>query len=136
MDATEYPLPLSGIRVLDLSHVLSGPWASQTLGDLGAEVLKIEPPGRGDIFRNSPPHVKDRQGKTAPKETALYLSANRNKKSITLNLSSDEGRNLAKRLAAKSDVVLENFRPGAARRLGLGYEQLASENPGLIYCSI
>jgi crotonobetainyl-CoA:carnitine CoA-transferase CaiB-like acyl-CoA transferase len=127
---------LSGIRVLDLSRVLSGPWASQLLGDLGAEVIKIEEPKKGDLFRTSPPFIKDRDGKNAPRETALYLSCNRNKKSVTVNIATDEGRDLVRRLAAQSDVLLENFRPGTLEKRGLGYADLSRDNPGLIFCSV
>src|SRR5687768_954358 len=94
--------PLAGIRVLDLSRVLSGPWAAQTLGDLGADVIKVEEPKKGDLFRTSPPHIKDRDGKPAPRESSLYLATNRNKKSITVNIASDAGRDLIRQLAAKS----------------------------------
>jgi crotonobetainyl-CoA:carnitine CoA-transferase CaiB-like acyl-CoA transferase len=128
--------PLAGIRVLDLSRVLSGPWAAQTLGDLGADVIKVEEPKKGDLFRTSPPHIKDRDGKPAPRESSLYLATNRNKKSITVNIASDAGRDLIRQLAAKSDVLLENFRPGTLPKRGLGYEDLSRENPGLIYCSV
>ena len=130
------PGPLAGLRVLDLSRVLSGPWATQTLGDLGAEVIKVEEPKMGDLFRTSPPHIKDRDGRPAPRESSLYLATNRNKKSITVNIASDEGRDLVRGIAAKSDVLLENFRPGTLPKRGLGYEDLSGENPGLIYCSV
>jgi len=127
---------LSGIRVLDLSRVLSGPWASQLLGDLGAEVTKIEEPGKGDLFRTSPPHIKDREGKVAPRESALYLATNRNKRSVTVNLGNDEGRALIRKMALKADVLVENFRPGTLQKFGLGYAELSRDNPGLIYCSV
>lgn len=128
--------PLAGLRVLDLTRVLSGPWAGQTLGDLGAEVIKIEQPGVGDDFRKAPPHMKDRDGKTAPQESTLYLATNRNKKSVTANLSTPGGTDLVRKLAAKCDVLLENFRAGTLTKRRLGYEDLREANPGLIYCSI
>lgn len=120
--------PLKGVRVLDFTRVLAGPSAALALADLGAEVLKIEPPGSGDETRSFPPF---REG-----ESHYYLSINRGKKSIVIDLKTDEGLALARDLAAKSDVVLENYRPGVMDRLGLGYDSLAEENPGLIYCSI
>ena len=128
--------PLANLRVLDVTRVLSGPWAGQMFGDLGAEVIKIEQPGRGDDFRNSPPHLKARDGRTLVQESSLYLSANRNKKSVTLNLSSEQGRAVLRRLAACCDVLVENSRAGTMQRRGLGYETLSADNPGLIYCSI
>jgi len=120
--------PLQGVRVLDFTRVLAGPSAALALADLGAEVLKIEPPGSGDETRSFPPF---REG-----ESHYYLSINRGKKSIVIDLKTDEGLALARDLAAKSDVLLENYRPGVMDRLGLGYEGLTTENPGLIYCSI
>lgn len=122
-------LPLAGIRVLDLSRVLAGPWCSMVLGDLGAEVIKIEHPEHGDDTRDWGLRV----GST---ETAYFNSANRNKRSVTLNLQTTEGQQIARELASKSDVVIQNFKFGGAERLGLGYEQLRSERSGLIYCSI
>ena len=120
--------PLSGIRVLDLTRVLAGPAASLALADLGAEVLKIEPPGTGDETRSFPPF---REG-----ESHYYLSVNRGKKSIVIDLKTDAGVALVKDLAAKSDVLIENYRPGVMQRLGLDYERLAAINPRLIYCAI
>jgi len=127
--------PLAGLRVLDFCRVLSGPWAAQLLGDLGAEVIKIEKPETGDDFRAVPPHLKDRDGHPT-RESSLYLSANRNKKSLSLDIAKPAGQQVARRLAAKCDVVLENFRAGLMQRRGLGYEALSADNPGLIYCSI
>lgn len=122
-------MPLSGIRVLDLSRVLSGPFCTMNLGDLGAEVIKIEEPKKGDDTRAfGPPFV---QG-----ESTYFLSINRNKKSVAVDLKSPKGAALVKRLAAKSDVVVENFRPGVAARLGLDWEALRPHHPRLIYCSI
>jgi crotonobetainyl-CoA:carnitine CoA-transferase CaiB-like acyl-CoA transferase len=127
--------PLHGIRVLDLSRVLAGPWAGQTLADLGAEVIKVERPGVGDDTRAwGPPFLPS--GSAARGESAYYLSANRGKKSVTIDFSRPEGQELVKRLAARSDILLENFKVGDLARRGLGYEPLQQINPGLIYCSI
>ncbi|SMX44488.1 CaiB/BaiF CoA transferase family protein [Actibacterium lipolyticum] len=120
--------PLAGIKVLDFSRILSGPYASMVLADLGAEVIKVEPVERGDETRNFPPF----QGKLSH----YYVALNRSKKSIALNLKSDEGVQIAKDLARQSDIVLENFRPGVMDRLGLGYDALQKDNERLIYCSI
>ena len=128
--------PLQGVRVLDLSRVLAGPWAGQNLADLGAEVLKIERPGVGDDSRAfGPPWIKDRQGRDT-KDSAYFTSANRGKKSVTVNLSSREGQDLVRQLAAKSDVLIENYKFGDLARYGLGYEDLHAINPRLIYCSV
>ena len=120
--------PLQGIRVLDFTRVLAGPAASLALADLGAEVIKIEPPGSGDETRTFPPH---RDG-----ESHYFLSANRGKKSIVIDLKTEAGIALARELAARCDVLVENYRPGVMDRLGLGYEALSQINPGLIYCAI
>ncbi len=127
---------LDGLRVLDLSRVLAGPWAGQILGDLGAEVIKVERPGRGDDTRAwGPPYLNDGQG--APtSESAYYLSANRNKQSVTIDITRPEGQRLVKELVAESDVLLENFKVGGLKRYGLDYASLAAINPRLIYCSI
>lgn len=123
------PLPLAHIRVLDLSRVLAGPHCTMLLGDLGAEVIKIERPGKGDDTRQwGPPFVAG--------ESAYYLSCNRNKKSVTLNLKSEKAQQLAAALAAGSDVLVENLLPGTLDGFGLGYEALEARNPRLIYCSI
>ncbi len=130
------PRPLSHIRVLDLSRVLAGPWASQNLADLGAEVIKIERPGAGDDTRGwGPPWIKDNDGKDT-RDSAYYLSCNRGKKSVTLDISTAEGQGIVRALAAKCDVLLENFKVGTLARYGLAYEQLREVNPRLIYCSI
>jgi crotonobetainyl-CoA:carnitine CoA-transferase CaiB-like acyl-CoA transferase len=130
------PGPLSHVRVLDLSRVLAGPWAGQVLADLGAEVIKIERPGTGDDTREwGPPWLKDEHGRETA-ESAYFLSANRGKKSVTLDISTAEGQTIARRLAARYDVVLENFKVGALARYGLDYENLKAPNPGLVYCSI
>ncbi|WP_296653947.1 CaiB/BaiF CoA-transferase family protein [Paraburkholderia sp.] len=122
-------LPLAGVRVLDLSRILAGPWSGMVLGDLGAEVIKVEHPGRGDDTRDWGVRV----GVT---ETAYFNSVNRNKRSVTLDLQTPEGQRIAQDLAKTCDVVIQNFRFGGAEKLGLGYETLSRENPRLIYCSI
>ncbi len=128
--------PLSHIRVLDLSRVLAGPWAGQTLADLGAEVIKVERPGAGDDTRGwGPPFLTDREG-TPTTDAAYFLSANRGKKSVTIDFTRPEGRDLVYQLAAESDIVLENFKVGGLARYGLDYASLSAVNPRLIYCSI
>jgi crotonobetainyl-CoA:carnitine CoA-transferase CaiB-like acyl-CoA transferase len=130
------PGPLDGIRVLDLTRVLAGPWAAQNLADLGAEVIKLERPKKGDDSRAfGPPWLKDAQGRDTG-ESAYFACANRGKKSVTLDLAQREGQAIARELAAKSDVLLENFKFGDLDRYGLGYAQLREVNPGLIYCSV
>ncbi len=130
------PQSLSHLRVLDMSRVLAGPWCGQILADLGAEVIKIERPGVGDDTRSwGPPYLKDTLGcETA--ESAYYLGANRGKKSVAIDISKPEGQELVRKLAAQSDVLIENYKSGDLDRYGLGYERLQQENPGLIYCSI
>jgi len=130
------PRPLAHIRVLDLSRVLAGPWASQNLADLGAEVIKVERPGAGDDTRGwGPPWFKDRDGKDT-RDSSYYLSCNRGKKSMTLDISKPEGQRIVRELAAKCDVLIENYKVGTLARYGLSYEQLRAINPRLIYCSI
>jgi crotonobetainyl-CoA:carnitine CoA-transferase CaiB-like acyl-CoA transferase len=127
---------LSHIRVLDLSRVLAGPWAGQILADLGAEVIKVERPGCGDDTRAwGPPFLKDAEGENTT-EAAYYLSANRNKRSVTIDFTRPEGQKLVKELAAKSDILIENFKVGGLAAYGLDYASLKAINPGLIYCSI
>jgi formyl-CoA transferase len=122
-------LPLQGVRILDFCRVVSGPFATMQLGDLGADVLKIEEPGQGDEARTyGPPFVGG--------ESAYFLSVNRNKRSCVLDLKSESGRELAIKLAAAADVVVENFRPGTMERLGLGFETLRAVNAQLVYCGI
>ena len=129
--------PLHGIRVLDLSRVLAGPWAGQTLADLGAEVIKVERPGLGDDTRAwGPPFLPDASHPEARGESAYYLAANRGKKSVTIDFAKPAGQTLIKRLAAGSDILLENFKLGGLAKLGLGPEHLLALNPRLIYCSI
>ena len=128
--------PLSHIRVLDLSRVLAGPWCGQNLADLGAEVIKIERPKGGDDSRAfGPPWLKDASGKET-RESAYFASANRGKKSMTVNLSKTAGQDLVRELAAKSDVLVENYKFGDLARYRLGYEDLKKINPRLIYCSV
>lgn len=128
--------PLAGIRVLDLSRVLAGPWAGQNLADLGAEVIKVERPGVGDDSRAfGPPWVKDRQGNPT-RDSAYFTSANRGKKSITVNVARPEGQALIRALAGKCDVLIENYKHGDLARYGLGYEDLKAANPRLVYCSV
>jgi crotonobetainyl-CoA:carnitine CoA-transferase CaiB-like acyl-CoA transferase len=130
------PRPLSHIRVLDLSRVLAGPWASQNLADLGAEVIKVERPGAGDDTRGwGPPWFKDRDGKDTS-DSSYYLSCNRGKKSITLDISKPEGQSIVRELAAKCDVLIENYKVGTLARYHLSYAHLRAINPRLIYCSI
>ena len=122
---------LSHLRVLDLSRVLAGPWSGQILADLGADVIKIERPGNGDDTRAwGPPFLKDTS------EAAYYLSANRNKQSVTIDFTQPEGQKLVRELAAKSDILIENFKVGGLAAYGLDYESLKAINPRLIYCSI
>jgi crotonobetainyl-CoA:carnitine CoA-transferase CaiB-like acyl-CoA transferase len=130
------PGPLSHIRVLDLSRVLAAPWTGQNLADLGAEVIKVERPGKGDDSRAfAPPFLKDPEGKDTA-EAAYFAAANRGKKSITLDLSKPEGQSIVRDLAARSDVLLENYKFGDLARYGLGYDDLKTINPRLIYCSV
>ncbi len=126
---------LSHLRVLDLSRVLAGPWASQVLADLGAEVIKVERPGDGDETRAwGPPWLEGEPG--GARASAYFASANRGKRSITVNVARPEGQAIVRRLAERSDVLLENYKVGVLARYGLGYEALAAANPGLVYCSI
>ncbi|MBI6667950.1 CoA transferase [Pseudomonas syringae] len=127
---------LSHIRVLDLSRVLAGPWAGQILADLGADVIKVERPGGGDDTRSwGPPFLQDAAGQNTT-EAAYYLSANRNKQSVTIDFTRPEGQRLVRELAAKSDIVIENFKVDGLAAYGLDYESLKAVNPRLIYCSI
>lgn len=124
------PLPLDGVRVLDISQVMAGPYACMLLGDLGADVIKIEPPGGGDQTRGSMGF------KMKGADSMGFLNMNRNKRSLAVNLKTDAGRELVKRLARDADILLENYRPGAMKRLGLGYDDLKAVNPRLVYTSI
>lgn len=127
---------LADIRVLDLSRILAGPWCTQNLADLGAEVIKVERPGVGDDTRSwGPPWLKDAEGGALPDST-YYSSANRGKKSITVDMSSAAGQDIVRQLAAVSDVVVENYKVGDLKRYGLDYESLRAINPRLVFCSI
>ena len=127
---------LSHIRILDLSRVLAGPWASQTLADMGAEIIKIERPRVGDDTRSwGPPFLKDQRGNET-RESAYFLSTNRGKLSVTVDVSRSEGQSIIRRLAEASDVFIENYKVGDMARYGLAYDDLKVLNPGLIYCSI
>lgn len=130
------PGPLSGIRVVDLTRILAGPSCTQILGDLGADVIKIEMPKTGDDTRRwGPPFWKDQDGETT-RESAYFSCANRNKRSVTINISSPEGQKLIQDLAAKADVLVENFKFGGLAKYGLSYDDLKTVNPRLVYCSI
>ena len=126
-------LPLEGIKVLDLSRLLPGGFCSLLLADFGADVLKVEDTGMGDYIRWSPPYY---EGAHESAKSALFLSLNRNKRSIRLDLKSEGGREALLRLVRDYDVVLESFRPGVLDRLGVGYERMREENPGIVYCAI
>lgn len=128
--------PLDGLRVLDLTRALAGPFCTMMLGDLGADVIKVERPGQGDESRGwGPPFVGEPYG-PYPGESAYFLSTNRNKRSITVNLKSPEGQRLVCNLASVSDVLVENYRTGTLDEMGLGYEEMRGYNPRLVYCSI
>ncbi len=127
--------PLHNIRVLDLSRILAGPWATQILSDLGADVIKIEKPGEGDDTRTwGPPFITNGDG--SPGDAAYFQCANRGKKSVAVDMATPEGQRLIKELAAKADIVVENFKVGGLKKYGLDYESLSRINPRLIYCSI
>jgi crotonobetainyl-CoA:carnitine CoA-transferase CaiB-like acyl-CoA transferase len=129
------PGPLSGIRVLELARILAGPWAGQTLADLGAEVIKVEQPGAGDDTRAwGPPFMENKDGGIL--SSAYNLSCNRGKRSIAVDFATERGQRIARKLAARSDVVIENFKVGGLARFGLDYKSLAADNPRLVYCSI
>lgn len=129
-------MPLEGIRIFDLTRILAGPTCTQYLGDLGADVIKIERPDQGDDTRKwGPPYVKGHDGEDTG-ESAYYLCANRNKRSVTINLASEEGQQLARRMIKECDILVENFKVGGLKAYGLSYDDLKEENPSLIYCSI
>jgi crotonobetainyl-CoA:carnitine CoA-transferase CaiB-like acyl-CoA transferase len=134
--ASAESLPLEGVRVLDLSRLLPGPFCTLLLADMGAQVLKIEDTGLGDYMRWTPPYVGEEEMKSAGTASAPFLALNRNKRAIKLDLKSDEARELLVALAREHDVLVESFRPGVLDRLGVGYEKLSQANPGLIYCAI
>lgn len=128
--------PLSNITVLDLSRILAGPTCTQLLGDMGAEIIKVERPKAGDDTRKwGPPYVQDAHGNNTD-ESAYYLSSNRNKRSITIDLSQSEGQHLIRQLVKKADIFLENYKVGDMQKFGLSYDELKKENPSIIYCSI
>ncbi len=128
--------PLSHVKVLDLSRVLAAPWAAQNLADLGAEVIKVERPGKGDDSRGyAPPFLKDAHGKDT-RESAYFCAANRGKKSITVNLTKPQGQQIVRELAQRCDVLIENYKVGDLARYGLGYDDLKALNPGIVYCSV
>ena len=129
------PGPLAGVRVLELARILAGPWAGQTLADLGADVIKVERPGAGDDTRGwGPPFMEDKDG---GRLTSSYnLACNRGKRSIAVDFATPDGQRIIKKLAARSDVLIENFKFGGLKKYGLDYESLSKDNPRLIYCSI
>ena len=128
--------PLAGVRVLDMSRILAGPSSTQLLGDYGADVVKIERPGMGDDTRKwGPPYVKDAEGK-ATSESAYYLAANRNKRSVAVDIATAEGAAMIKALAARADVLVENYKLGGLKKYGLDYAEIRKVNPSIIYCSI
>jgi crotonobetainyl-CoA:carnitine CoA-transferase CaiB-like acyl-CoA transferase len=129
-------MPLSGIRVLDLGRHLAGPTCAQWLGDLGADVIKIENPVHGEDGRASGPPFFDAHGPAPEGESAFFLSANRNKRSLALDVKQPEGQEIFRKLAATADVVIENFRPGVMDALGIGYERISDTNPRIIYCAL
>ncbi len=128
--------PLAGLRILDLTRILAGPTCTQLLGDLGADVIKIERPGAGDDTRGwGPPYIKDGDGEDT-RESAYYLSSNRNKRSVAIDLGQAEGQDLVRRLLGRCDVLVENFKAGGLAKYGLAYDQLKGDFPDLVYCSI
>lgn len=128
---------LAGVKVLDLSRVLAGPWCTQILADFGADVIKVEAPGVGDDTRSwGPPDLPAEPGWDGAGESAYYLSCNRNKRSVAVNLATEEGQALIRRLAAGADILVENFKVGGLRKYGLDYASLSAINPRLVYCSI
>ena len=131
------PAALAGIRVLDLSRVLAGPWSTQILADLGADVVKVEAPGRGDDTRAwGPPFLQGPDGQDEIGTSAYYLAANRNKRSIAVDFASPEGAALLRQLATKADIVIENFKVGGLKKYGLDWESLRAVKPNLVYCSV
>lgn len=127
---------LDGVKVLDLSRVLAGPWCAQTLGDLGAEVIKVEAPGQGDDTRGWGPPFLPEEGGNGPGQSAYFLCANRNKRSVAIDFSKPEGAELVRRLALKAQIVIENYKVGGLAKYGLDYPSLSALNPALVYCSV
>lgn len=133
---SKFKSPLEGLRVLDMSRALAGPYCTMMLGDMGADVIKVERPGHGDESRNwGPPFVGQPYG-PYPGESAYYMAVNRSKRSLAVDLKSPEGQEIIRKIAASSDVLVENFRTGSLEKLGLGYEDIKEVNPRLVYCSI
>jgi crotonobetainyl-CoA:carnitine CoA-transferase CaiB-like acyl-CoA transferase len=133
---TTKPAALDGIKVLDLSRVLAGPWCTQILADLGADVVKIERPGVGDDTRTwGPPFIKDADGNDTD-QASYFTSCNRNKRSVTIDMATPDGQALLKQMAAQADIVVENFKTGGLKQYGLDQESLRAANPRLIYCSV
>jgi crotonobetainyl-CoA:carnitine CoA-transferase CaiB-like acyl-CoA transferase len=133
---TDLTGPLHGVKVLDLTRILAGPFCTQILGDLGADIIKIERPGKGDDTRHfAPPYLRDEEGDETS-ESAYFLAANRNKKSVTIDFTKPAGQKLVRRLIKMSDVVVENFKTGTLRQYGLSYDDVKSDNSRLVYCSI
>eukprot|EP01036_Dinobryon_divergens_P061634 gene61634-biopygen13157 len=126
---------LDKVRVLDLTRVVAGPWCTQTLADLGADVIKIERPGVGDDTRKVGPFVTGADGQSTS-DSAFFMGSNRGKRSLTLDIASPEGAQLARELAAQSDVFIENYKVGALARYGLDYDSIRAINPAIIYCSV
>jgi len=127
---------LAGVRVLDLSRILAGPWCAQNLADLGAEVIKVERPGAGDDTRSwGPPWLPGADGQPS-RDATYFAGANRGKQSVTLDIASPQGQEIARQLAAKSQIVLENYKVGDLKRYGLDYDSLKAINPSIVYCSI
>ena len=133
MNQASLPLPLEGIRVVDCTHIVAGPFCSMLLGDAGAEIIKIERPGMGDRSRLNRPYLQDEDGSTL---SGRFLAINRNKKSLSLDMAHPQGKELFGQLVGVSDVVLDNYGPGALRRLGFGYDRLQAINPAVVYASI
>ncbi|HWT21292.1 MAG TPA: CaiB/BaiF CoA-transferase family protein, partial [Variovorax sp.] len=133
---TTKPAALDGIKVLDLSRVLAGPWCTQILADLGADVIKIERPGVGDDTRTwGPPFIKDANGNDTD-QASYFTACNRNKRSVTVDMATPEGQALLKQMAAQADIVVENFKTGGLRQYGLDHQSLRAANPRLVYCSV
>ena len=136
MSNAQVPGPLGGLRVLDLSRILAGPTCTQLLGDYGAEVIKIEKPGLGDDTRAwGPPYVTGPDGEPTA-ESAYYLSANRNKRSVAVDIATEEGAETVRQLARRCDILVENFKVGGLAKYGLDYQSLSRDTPGIVYCSI
>ncbi|XDZ69782.1 CaiB/BaiF CoA transferase family protein [Alphaproteobacteria bacterium LSUCC0744] len=135
MTNSDIPMALAGLKVLDLSRILAGPYAAQTFADLGADVVKVENPDGGDDTRRwGPPFTRNGDG--SRDDAAYFTACNRNKRSVTIDFSTKEGADLVRKLAAKADILIENFKPGGLQKYGLDYASIAAFNPGIIYCSI